>query len=283
MRAECVSESRSQLGESPCWDPRSHRVYWVDIKGQALHGFDVESEESRTWQLGCRICSVDRPAGWQLPAPRLAVALVGCGDAGLCWLQVSDDRVQIASLSDWRPEPRARFNDGKMGPDGRYWAGVMDENENEDIGALYACSQDGDFSVMDTGYRVPNGPTFSADGTTAYHSDSWRQVIFAFDLGPDGSLKDKREFLRFEEGEGHPDGMATDAEGNLWVAMWDGSRVEVISPGAERIATVPIPTKRPTSCRFVDPECIELFITSAAVGTTAEDRHAGGLFRVRLG
>jgi sugar lactone lactonase YvrE len=178
--------------------------------------------------------------------------------------------------------PDNRFNDGKMGPDGRYWAGSMHEPEGLDTGSLYAFQADGTYEVLDGGYRVANGPAFSPDGSIVYHSDSPRREIYAFDLTRDGRLEHKRVFAQFAEGRGNPDGMTTDRHGNLWVAMWDGGRVEQLSPGGDHLGTIPIPTQRPTSCTFVDSDCTEMFVTSASVDVPGDDQLAGGVFRVQL-
>jgi sugar lactone lactonase YvrE len=208
---------------------------------------------------------------------------VGCGDLGLTWVALEDDVVQIVEVVDpERDQPENRFNDGQMGPDGRYWAGTMNEPEELPTGSLYAFRHDGAHDVLDSGYTVANGPAFSPDGSVVYHTDSARREIYAFELAGDGTLHGKRVFSRFGEDEGKPDGMTTDRHGNLWVAMWDGARVERLSPDGARLEAVPMPTSRPTSCTFVDSECTELFVTSAGIGASIEDTLAGGLFRVRL-
>lgn len=210
-------------------------------------------------------------------------ALLGAGGGGFGWVELDSDRFELFPLA--HPEhDRAgnRFNDGKLGPDGRYWTGTMDDSEQRVSGSLYAFDRDGGWSLLDTGYRVPNGPAFSPDGSIVYHTDSALREVYAFDLRPDGSLADKRVFARFKEDEGVPDGMTTDGDGYLWVAMWDGARVQRLSPEGEPAGSVPIPTRRPTSCTFVDPECTEMYVTSASVGLGPEDRLAGGLFHVRL-
>jgi sugar lactone lactonase YvrE len=208
---------------------------------------------------------------------------VGCGDVGFAWIALRRDEVEIIQLV--QPEqdrPDNRFNDGKMGPDGRYWAGTMHEPEQLDAGSLYAFRADGTYEVLDSGYRVANGPAFSPDGSVVYHSDSPRREVYAFDLAGGGRLENKRVFVQFAEGEGHPDGMTTDRAGNLWVAMWDGGRVEQLSPEGVRLGSVAIPTLRPTSCTFVNSDCTEMYVTSAGIGVSSDDPLAGGLFRVGL-
>lgn len=202
---------------------------------------------------------------------------------GLAWVGVAEHAVEILALGHPEVDQRDnRFNDGSSGPDRRYWAGTMDDAEIRATGSLYAFSTDGSYELLDTGYRVPNGPAFSTDGSVVYHTDSVLREIYAFELAPDGALANRRLFARFGDHEGTPDGMTTDLDGNLWVAMWDGARVEKLSPDGERLGSVPIPTRRPTSCVFTDAECTEMYVTSASVGLGPGDRLAGGLFRVRL-
>ena len=275
--------ARARLGESPRWDPRSDRLFWVDIKTAELHALQPSQDTRRSWKLPCRLCSLDVPSvDWHSPAGLRGEVLVGCGDLGLAWIALEEDAVQIvAVVHPERGQSENRFNDGRMGPDGRYWAGTMHEPEELATGCLYAFHPDGTYAVLDRDYRVANGPAFSPDGSVVYHADSARHEIYAFDLAGDGSLESKRVFARFT-GQDQPDGMTTDRQGNLWVAIWNGARVEQLSPEGDRLGAVSIPTRRPTSCTFVDSDCTEMFVTSAGIGASSEDSLAGGLFRVLL-
>jgi xylono-1,5-lactonase len=202
---------------------------------------------------------------------------------GFGWLGLEDDAVEIVPVAHpERDRPENRFNDGKVGPDGRYWAGTMHGREEHATGSLYAFCADGSHTVLDRGYRVTNGPAFSPDGSVVYHADSAQQEIYAFDLAADGTLANKRTLRRFDADEGHPDGMTTDRSGNLWIAMWDGARVQRLSPEGAPLGAIPIPTRRPTSCAFAGSDGAQMFVTSASIGLSDGDCLAGGLFRVRL-
>lgn len=276
-----VWRARAILGKAPVWDARTGQLYWVAIKGRRLHAYGHHHGTFRSWALPFRLCSV-APAvpPWRVPAGLSGDLIIGCGDPGLMWIAIDGDQVTIQTIALPNDVPPGnRFNDGKIGIDGRYWTGTMDDAESEANGRLYAFAADGSWRVMDDGYRVSNGSAFSRDGQTVYHTDSARKEIYAFDLAPDGTLGPRRLLRRFGLGEGCPDGMTVDADGNLWVAMWDGWRVQRLGPdGADRGA-VPMPTARCTSCVFVEPDV--LYVTSATVGVEGQ-ACAGSLYRVTL-
>lgn len=281
---DCVWSAGAMLGEGPVYDSRSGRLVWLDIKGLKLHAYTVADGLRRTWNLKQRLCSVDlAPQGWVPPPHFNGDVFLGCGDHGFGWISLQSEDVAIESIV--HPEadlPFNRFNDGKIGPDGRYWAGTMDDSEASATGSLYAFSRDGSWTILDTGYRVTNGPAFSPDSRTVYHTDSALQTVYAFDLTHGGALTGKRVFHQFAEGEGYPDGMTCDVKGCIWIAMWDGHRIQKFSPNGERLGSITMPVARPTSCAFSTADPNMLFVTSAAVGSRKGDATAGGLLRVRL-
>jgi D-xylonolactonase len=248
---ECVWQAKAVLGEGPCWDARSDTVFWVDIKGKRLHAF-ASDEKQRTWTPPHRVFSLDVPPSSWTPPATSAHWFVGCTAAGFSWIGVADDEILVQALA--HPE--------------------SDYPENRETG---------ESDRIDTGYIVSNGPAFSPDGGTLYHTDSARRLIYAFDLAANGAVSSRRVFMRFDEEDGYPDGMTTDRAGNLWIAMWDGARLQQLSPRGERLAHVPLPTARPTSCAFAGADQSVLMVTSASLGLPATDELAGALFRVTLG
>lgn len=280
----CVWRGRAILGEAPCWDGRTQSLFWTDIKGLRLHAWQPGTAEHRSWPLPVRLMSLDAPSAlWSQPPDLGGLAFLGCSDEGFTWIAVEGEEVRFRPIVHPEAHRSAnRFNDGKLGPDGRYWAGTMDDAEQRATGALYAFRSDGTWQELDTGYRVTNGPAFSPDGAVVYHNDSARRVTYCFDATPSGALAGKRIFASFAEDEGHPDGMTTDLAGNVWIAMWDGHRLLKLAPDGRRLGCVRMPTARVTSCVFADPGCTEMFVTSASIGAAADDLLAGGLFKVVL-
>lgn len=268
---ECVAEVGAVLGEGPLWDAREQALYWVDIEDRKLFRWNG-IEGMRTIDLPVPLCSI---------APRVGGGWIGAGLDGFMGIDADYALTRIGN-----PEPELsgnRFNDGKVDRHGRFWAGTMDRAEQRDSGSLYRLDSDLGMARVDSGYRVTNGPAFSRDGRTLYHSDSARQRVYAFDLARDGQVANRRVHLQFGEGDGYPDGMTVDAEDCLWIAFWDGWCVRRFLPAGERIAELATPVARPTSVAFGGEDLGTLFVTSASRGLTPGERagqpQCGGLFR----
>jgi sugar lactone lactonase YvrE len=120
-----------------------------------------------------------------------------------------------------------------------------------------------------------------------YHSDSARQVTYAFDMDSAGKPSNRRPFLQFGERDGYPDGMTVDSEGCLWIAFWDGWCLRRYASDGEWIETIKVPVQRPTSCAFGGRDLDKLYISSARTGLdeAALDMqpNAGGLFMLTPG
>lgn len=274
MEPVCVADVKAVLGEGPVWVEREQALYWVDIKAPAIFRRDEASGAVDRWTPPFRVGSL---------APAAAGGFVGGAEKGLAWIDPVAGRYEL--FHDPEPElPHNRFNDGKTDRQGRFWAGTMDDREEAATGSLYRLDADMSVSRADAGYQVTNGPAFSPDGRTMYHSDSARQTIYAFDLDGAGGVSNKRVFAQFGDGDGYPDGMTVDAEGCLWVAVWDGWCIRRLSPAGERLQEVRMPVQRPTSCAFGGVALDRLYVTSARVGLAEKELTmqplAGALFMI---
>jgi gluconolactonase len=78
-----------------------------------------------------------------------------------------------------------------------------------------------------------NGIVLSADERTLYVTNG--PTVAAFDVQPDGSLTNQREFAKLRSGQGG-DGSAIDSEGRLYVAT--GGAADVFSPTGEFLGTI---------------------------------------------
>lgn len=119
--------------------------------------------------------------------------------------------------------------------------------------ALYYLKPDNQLIRLDNQIDFPNGVVLSPDEKVVYANSLEGEWIFAYDVQPDGSVRNKRNFARLEaahrpEGNTDPgfrtygaDGLAVDGAGRLYVATQIG--VQVFSPQGQHLGT--IPTSRP--------------------------------------
>ena len=276
MQTELVWDCACQLGEGALWNAADASLYFVDILGREVLAFTPASGAQRRW-------AVPQMIGWIVPR------------AGGGWL--AGFRQGIAALTlepevkvEWLQRLHAedsplRLNDAKADADGRLWFGTMRIDETGNAGRFYRWVNGGAPEVVDDGYGVSNGPAFSPDGHTVYHTDSAAATIYAFDLSSDGGLSRKRTFVEFGKYQGFPDGMTTDAAGHVWVAHWAGSRVTQRDLSGRVLKTLVVPAPNVTNVAFGGPGLNDLYITTArlhlADGALAQSPRSGGLFVAR--
>jgi len=268
---QCVADVHAVLGEGPVWVAREAALYWVDIVGKKIFRLDSSGNLSE-WATPLRVGSI---------VPRASGGFIAGTDRGIAAIDLEANKFEVL-LNPEQQLPGNRFNDGKVDRRGRFWAGTMDDQERESSGTLYAIEPDLSLGIIDDGYKVTNGPAFSPSGDVMYHSDSARQVTYAFDIDAAGKPSNRRTFLQFGSGDGYPDGMTVDSEGCLWIAFWDGWCVRRYSPAGDWLETIKVPVQRPTSCAFGGPDFDRLYVTSARrdldEAALAMQPNAGGLF-----
>jgi len=266
-----IVQTRARLGEGPVWDPLRQCLFWVDIYNHRVHQFILETGTERWWEVGEVVGSLALAAGERvLLAQRHRLA----------WLDLLSGSVDpVLELES--DEPETRCNDGKCDPQGRFWFGTMGP---EGSACLYR--YDGKLQRMETGLTISNGLGWSPDGRTFYLTDSPRQQIYAYNFAPEtGSLSQRRVFIDLRGASFFPDGLTVDAQGYLWVALWDGWAIQRFDPNGIPAEKIQMPVQRPTCPTFGGPSLDQLFITTAAVGLSEKEIqnsfHAGDLFGVQ--
>jgi sugar lactone lactonase YvrE len=261
------------VGEGALWDHRNGTVFFVDIKNPGIWHYHPGTGKHVRVDVPERIGFVALT-----PDPDIVVAGL---KSGLKRLHLFGGEMQDIVAPE--PErPGNRINDGIVGPDGTLWFGTMDDDEEEPTGAFWGW--DGrELTRFHEGFVVTNGPALSPDGRILYGTDTKGGTIYAHELAG-GRPGEPRPFIRFDEGWGHPDGMAVDAEGYLWVCHWGGSRISRFAPDGSLERVLPVPTAQVTKCAFGGPDLTTLYITTAAINRDPViDPMAGHLFTVETG
>ena len=267
------------LGEGPVWIAEENALYWVDIKGHRLNRYDMTDGAVRRWVMPAQLC-------WVIARRHASGFIAGLGKA-IGVLHMSEPPVFEAKLDVEAGLPGNRLNDAKADDAGNIWLGTMDDTERRPEGALYALGADFSLRREDSGYVVANGPAFSPDGATLYHTDSAARTVYRFRRRADGELAGREVFVRFQPEDGYPDGMTVDAQGGVWVAHWGGGRVTRFLPDGTRERAIELPVSQVTSCAFGGERLDRLFVTSAAIGLSAAalaaEPLAGALFELDPG
>jgi len=266
----CVWPLGCELGEGPLWWESA--LWFTDIKRKTVHRFDPETGNGDSWQA---------PSEVGFLAPLDAHRFIAGAKTGLYeFAPATGDFTLIRQVEPDRPFNR--LNDGAVDPQGRLWFGSMDDGESQPSGQLYRFHR-GSLAPMDSGYVITNGPAISPDGRTLYHTDTLQKRIYAFDLGVDGSLANKRLFVTIEEGAGYPDGPVVDSEGCLWTGLFGGWAARRYAPSGQLLESVSFPTANITKLAFAGPDLTTVYATTASKGldaaALAAQPLAGGLFQ----
>jgi len=275
---DCVLPAAAVLGESPWWSAAAARLHWVDILGLTVNAFDPATGTNVAVPTEVVIGSV---------VGRRAGGLIAATQRGIQALDPATGRMQ--PLADPESDrPGNRFNDGKCDRAGRLIAGTMSLESAPGRGSLYRIDADGRWTRLDEGFTVSNGVGFSPDGTRLYFSDSHSRRIWLYDYDPAaGTVRSRRVFAEIDQRRGLPDGLTVDAEGGVWVALWDGWQVIRLAPDGREDRAIALPVPRPTSCMFGGPGLDTLYVTSArlrlSAETLAEAPLSGGLLALRPG
>jgi gluconolactonase len=102
--------------------------------------------------------------------------------------------------------------------------------------------KDGKLTAVITDLPRPNGLAFSTDGKILYVANSERpSAYYRYDVKPDGSVGTRQLFadLSKESGDGVPDGLKVDSQGNVWASGQGGFRI--YSPNGEVLGQIVLP------------------------------------------
>jgi sugar lactone lactonase YvrE len=274
---ECVLDVKASLGECPVWSADEHVLYWVDINAPSLNRFDPATRTNTAWPM---------PESIGCFALRVSGGFVAALRDGL-WTVDRDGRLKRKLVNAPYDPAHHRFNDGRVDPQGRLWAGSMNEKRDANTAHLYRLDPDMKLTATIDDIMISNGLAFSPDGRTLYHADTPVRTIHAYDFdGATGAIANRRVLARFDGETDRPDGAAVDSDGCYWSAFYRGGKVVRISPAGALLAEHLLPARCPTMCAFGGPDLRTLYVTSARqMRDAAELAHlpqSGGIFAMRV-
>ncbi|MDF7776564.1 SMP-30/gluconolactonase/LRE family protein [Sphingomonas sp. AOB5] len=255
QRSEPVSiwQLGARLGEGPVWVARDKALWFTDIKSHRIHRYDPATGGKRSWDAPDQV-------GFALPVA--GGGFIAGLKTGLARFDERDG--SFTPLVDPEPGlPDNRLNDGTVDSHGRLWFGTMDDNETADTGTIWRLGADGACVAESPFYSITNGPAFSPDGKTCYHTDTLGGVIYACDVTDKGHLANRRIFATIPNEQGYPDGPTVDAEGCVWTGLYKGCSVRRYSPAGELLETIRFPVSAITKIAFGGPDLKTVYATTA--------------------
>ncbi|MCJ8156569.1 SMP-30/gluconolactonase/LRE family protein [Sphingomonas sp. LaA6.9] len=117
-------------------------------------------------------------------------------------------------------------------------------------------SADRDCKMLADGLTFANGIAVSPDCSTLYFNESF-SATRAFPIGEDGSLGEPRTLIEMYD----CDGMALDAEGNIWVTGFASDELRCVTPDGTEVRRLALPGKACTNVRFGGPDLRDLYVS----------------------
>ena len=259
-------------GEGPFWDGRIGRLRLVDMLAGAIVTVDEAGSTTRR-QVGdvAALIRHRRDSGYVVATER---------GFALC-----DDELTVQQSIEAFSTPALRMNEGGCDPQGRLLCGSMAYDGESAAGTLYRLTTDHRVEIALAGVSVPNGLPWSADGASVFHADTGLNRVTRYDCDAEsGELRDPRTWIAFDGSAGSPDGMAMDADGGLWIAMWGGGAVRHFGADGTLREVLELPVTNVTSCVFGGPGNTTLYVTTSRQGIPdGAEPEAGAVFTAESG
>lgn len=249
-----IADLRCEVGEGPVYDERAGLLWFVDILGRKIFRLDPGADALETFGFDTEVASLGLAA-----SGRLVVAL---RDRVVLFDPETRRETLVATVE--ADEPATRLNDGKVGPDGAFWVGSMDDRpDKEPVGALYRVTAGGTVERKVEGLIISNGLAWTADGEAMFHADTHGPWIdrWRFDRWK-GEIAGRTRFAEPDRGMGWPDGASCDAQGFYWSAGVTAGRLNRFAPDGGLAAAYEVPVPAPTMPCFGGPDFRTLYLTS---------------------
>lgn len=127
---------------------------------------------------------------------------------------------------------------------------------------LLRVGPDGRVSTAATELSMPNGIALLPDGKTLVVAETHARRLTAFTVGGDGRLGERRCFAALDC---HPDGICSDARGDVWVSGLYDSKFVKVREGGEVLQVIPAPGRWAVACALGGEDGQLLYCATASV------------------
>lgn len=269
---DVLTDTRHELGECVLWCERTGRLLWTDIPAATLWACTPATGRTASWPMPERLCCFALTGS----DDRLLLGLA----SGLAFFTFSSGKV--TRICDVEPDiPSTRINDGRCDRQGRFVFGMFNQAEHPKraLGGFYRLNLDLSLERLPLpNAAIANSICFSPNGRRMYFADSAQKAILYADYNPcSAEVGTVHTFVAADAVPGEPDGSTIDAAGYLWSTRWGAGIVARFAPDGQLERTVPLAAPQPSCPAFGGPDLRTLFVTSAHLGMSDQERAAAPL------
>lgn len=129
--------------------------------------------------------------------------------------------------------------------DGLY---ASDPNWKAGTGRIWYIDTKGKMTLLEDNMGTTNGIEVSPDGKTLYVNESVQRKVWAYDLGENGRISNKRLLTQFTDFG--MDGMRCDVDGNLYITRHGKGTVAKITPAGNLVREIKLHGTKPSNIAF---------------------------------
>ncbi|MBV9828840.1 MAG: SMP-30/gluconolactonase/LRE family protein [Alphaproteobacteria bacterium] len=208
--------------------------------------------------------------------------LVACFDSGRI-VEIAMSGATLATIrQDDRGQPFAAPNDLAADRNGGVYFTASGSAATP--GKVFHLGRDRVVREVASGIQFANGVGLSPDGRTLFVAETPTGKVLAVAIRADGSLGAPQDFIRLRDavaagrsGAAKPDSLRVDRHGNLFVALYEGGGVAIVSPAGRLLTVVDVPAAHHTNLA-ISPDEKWLYVT--AVDDDPRSTYRGYIVRV---
>lgn len=258
---ERLCEKQCIIGEGPLWNEKEQSLYFVNGMGKeiCIYRFNTKELIVRPMEKGVPSLAFSKD-GRLIVSTHEAIYYLGEDDSLNPLYDMDKYRIDYA-------------NDGKVGPDGRFYVGTQSgkyKGVSEAVdGKLYSIDSKGNVRVLLDNMLLSNGLDWSVDETKFYCTDSPTGIIREYDFDKEtGDIS----FTGREVSVPGVDGFTVGMDNQLYVAAW--SQMKIVTVDAETFTVsgeIELPGLYPASCGFAGKEMDQLVVVTATYAADLEE------------
>ena len=248
-----VINDKSGFPEGPLW--HEDKLYYVEYGSQTVKTWDGKQNQE-FWKMdGCGPSAIAaHPSG---------DFLVTCYDSG----SIARISAEGKTIAQYKQDKGGRsfqgpndFAGDKKG--GMYFTASGPWESDPIVGMVFYINPKGEILQVADDLHYANGIALSDDGKTLFLAESEASRVIQFKVQPDGSLTDRRLFVRIGQVDpdsgsyAYPDGLKLDSKGNLYIGQYSKGRIVVVSPDRKLVKTIDVPSPAAPNLTFGPDETV---------------------------